>query len=118
MTYSILLAPPAERQFKSLTESVRKRIVKRLKSLRENPRPQGVKKLAGEEVLYRIREVITGSSIRFKTRSSSSSSSRSATAKKPTAENNPPTHVFPPLASSNHTRHSPAPPASVRPTMP
>lgn len=56
MTYSILLAPPAERQFKSLTESVRKRIVKRLKSLRENPRPQGVKKLAGEEVLYRIRE--------------------------------------------------------------
>ena len=56
MTYSILLAPPAERQLKSLTESVQKRIVKRLRSLRENPRPQGVKKLAGEEDLYRIRE--------------------------------------------------------------
>jgi mRNA interferase RelE/StbE len=56
MTYSILLAPPAERQLKSLTDSVQKRIVKRLKSLRENPRPQGVKKLAGEEDLYRIRE--------------------------------------------------------------
>ena len=56
MAYSILLAPPAERQLKSLTDSVQKRIVKRLKSLRENPRPQGVKKLAGEADLYRIRE--------------------------------------------------------------
>ena len=56
MTYSILLAPPAERQLKSLTESVQKRIVKRLKSLRENPRPQGAKKLAGEDDLYRVRE--------------------------------------------------------------
>lgn len=56
MAYSILLAPPAERQLKSLTDSVQKRIVKRLKSLRENPRPQGVKKLVGEEHLYRIRE--------------------------------------------------------------
>ncbi|TKB90248.1 MAG: type II toxin-antitoxin system RelE/ParE family toxin [Nitrospira sp.] len=56
MAYSILLAPPAERQLTSLIDSVQKRIVKRLKSLRENPRPQGVKKLAGEEDLYRIRE--------------------------------------------------------------
>jgi len=56
MAYSILLAPPAERHLTSLTDSVQKRIVKRLKSLRENPRPQGVKKLAGEEDLYRIRE--------------------------------------------------------------
>ena len=56
MAYSILLAPPAERQLKSLTDSVQIRIVKRLKSLRENPRPQGVKKLTGEEDLYRIRE--------------------------------------------------------------
>ena len=56
MAYSILLAPPAERQLKSLTDSVQKRIVKRLKSLRENPRPQGVKKLAGEEDPYRIRD--------------------------------------------------------------
>jgi mRNA interferase RelE/StbE len=56
MAYSILLAPPAERQLRALAESVQKRIVKRLKSLRENPRPQGVKKLAGEDDLYRIRE--------------------------------------------------------------
>lgn len=56
MTYSILLSPPAERQLKALTEPVQKRIVKRLRMLKENPRPQGVKKLAGEEDLYRIRE--------------------------------------------------------------
>ena len=56
MAYSILLAPPAERQLKALAEPTQKRIVKRLKSLRENPRPHGVKKLAGEEDLYRIRE--------------------------------------------------------------
>lgn len=56
MAYSILLSPPAERQLKALAESVQKRIVKRLRTLREHPRPQGVKKLADEENLYRIRE--------------------------------------------------------------
>jgi mRNA interferase RelE/StbE len=56
MAYSILLAPPAERQLKALTGPVQKRIVKRLHTLKDNPRPQGVKKLAGEEDLYRIRE--------------------------------------------------------------
>ncbi|HJT22687.1 MAG TPA: type II toxin-antitoxin system RelE/ParE family toxin [Nitrospira sp.] len=56
MAYSVLLAPPAERQFKALDEPVQKRVVKRLRILKENPRPQGVKKLAGEDDLYRIRE--------------------------------------------------------------
>lgn len=56
MAYSILLAPPAERQLKALAEPVQKRIVKRLRALTGNPRPQGVKKLSGEEDLYRIRE--------------------------------------------------------------
>jgi len=56
MAYTILLAPPAERQLKTFTPSVQKRLVRRLKTLRENPRPQGVKKLAGEENLYRIRQ--------------------------------------------------------------
>jgi len=56
MAYLILLAPPAERQLKALAEPVQKRIVKRLTSLRENPRPQGVKKLAAADDLYRIRE--------------------------------------------------------------
>jgi mRNA interferase RelE/StbE len=56
MVYSVLLAPSAERQLKALAEATRKRIVKRLKTLQHNPRPQGVKKLSGEDSLYRIRE--------------------------------------------------------------
>ena len=56
MTYSILLAPAAERQLKALADATQKRIITRLKALQHNPRPQGVKKLAGEDDLYRIRE--------------------------------------------------------------
>lgn len=56
MAYSVLLAPSAERQLKALVESTLQRIVKLLKSLQHNPRPQGVKKLSGEDDLYRIRE--------------------------------------------------------------
>ena len=40
----------------TLAEPVRKRIAKRLQSLHKNPRPQGAKKLASEDGLYRIRE--------------------------------------------------------------
>lgn len=56
MVYRVLLAPPAERQLKALAEPIQKRLVRRLKSLQGNPRPHGVKKLSGEENLYRIRE--------------------------------------------------------------
>lgn len=56
MAYSILLAPPAERRLKALAGTIQKRIVTRLKALQHNPRPQGVKKLAGKDDLYRIRE--------------------------------------------------------------
>jgi len=56
MAYTVLLAPPAERQLKSFAPAVQKRLVKRLKTLRDNPRPHGVKKLVGEDNLYRIRE--------------------------------------------------------------
>ena len=56
MAYTVLLAPPAERQLKSFATPVQKRLVKRLKTLRDDPRPQGVKKLVGEDNLYRNRE--------------------------------------------------------------
>ncbi|MDR4484954.1 MAG: type II toxin-antitoxin system RelE/ParE family toxin [Nitrospirales bacterium] len=56
MAYSILLAPPAERQLKAFSQAVQKRLVKRLKTLQVNPRPQGLKKLTGEDDLYRVRE--------------------------------------------------------------
>ena len=56
MAYSILLAPPAERQLRSFAPAIQKRLVKRMKTLQKDPRPHGVKKLAGEGELYRIRE--------------------------------------------------------------
>jgi mRNA interferase RelE/StbE len=56
MAYSILLAPPAERQLRSFAQAIQKRLVKRMKSLQHDPRPPGVKKLSGEDDLYRIRE--------------------------------------------------------------
>jgi len=56
MAYSILLAPSAERQLRSFFPAIQKRLVKRMKTLQSDPRPPGVKKLAGEDDLYRIRE--------------------------------------------------------------
>jgi mRNA interferase RelE/StbE len=56
MAYPILPAPSAERQLRSFTPAIQKRLVKRMKTLQHDPRPQGVKKLAGEDNLYRIRE--------------------------------------------------------------
>lgn len=56
MAYSILLAPPAENQLRSFSLAVQKRLVKRMKALQNEPRPPGVKKLTGEDDLYRIRE--------------------------------------------------------------
>lgn len=56
MAYSILLAPPAERQLRSFAPAIQKRLLKRMKTLQKNPRPHGAKKLAGEDDLYRIRE--------------------------------------------------------------
>ncbi|MDR4478528.1 MAG: type II toxin-antitoxin system RelE/ParE family toxin [Nitrospira sp.] len=56
MTYSVLLAHPAERQLRSFPSVIQKRLVKRMKALQNDPRPTGVKKLAGKDDLYRIRE--------------------------------------------------------------
>ncbi|MET0514485.1 MAG: type II toxin-antitoxin system RelE/ParE family toxin [Nitrospiraceae bacterium] len=56
MAYSVLLAPSAERQLKTLADPIQKRIVKRLRALQTYPRPAGVTKLVGEDDLYRIRE--------------------------------------------------------------
>ena len=53
--YRIDLSPAAQRQLKKLSSSVRHSIIKQLDSLKSNPRPDGVKKLAGIEKLYRLR---------------------------------------------------------------
>ena len=58
MAYSILLAPPAERQLTASAQATQKRIITRLKTLQCNPCPQGITKLAGEGNLYPIRDGI------------------------------------------------------------
>jgi mRNA interferase RelE/StbE len=55
LAYRIEFAPRADRQFKALDRSLQARLARRINSLAENPRPQGIKKLAGEEDLYRLR---------------------------------------------------------------
>ena len=53
--YTIEIAPAVERAIKKLSAEVKKRIIKALLKLGVEPRPPGVKKLSGEEDLYRIR---------------------------------------------------------------
>ena len=55
MPYRIEFTPRAERDFKSLDGSIRGRIKQRIDSLAENPYPSGIKKIEGEDELYRLR---------------------------------------------------------------
>lgn len=54
MPYSIEIAPAAERQIRKLEPGVRNRIFKKIETLENNPRPDGVEKLTGTD-FYRIR---------------------------------------------------------------
>jgi len=55
LAYRIEFTPRADSQFRGLDKSVQRRLGQRIDSLAENPRPQGVKKLAGEGDFYRVR---------------------------------------------------------------
>ena len=55
MSYNIEFSRKAERQFKALTNQIQKRLKPKIDALAQNPRPRGVKKLEGEDELYRIR---------------------------------------------------------------
>lgn len=54
MAYRLEFTPKAEREFKGLDRQIQRRLARRIDSLAENPYPQGIKKLAGEEELYRL----------------------------------------------------------------
>lgn len=54
MSYAVYLKRSAEKELDRLPTEVFNRIVKQLISLRDNPRPRGMKKLHGREG-YRIR---------------------------------------------------------------
>jgi mRNA interferase RelE/StbE len=56
VSYTVRLAPAAERQLKKLHVQVRNIIVPVLKSLTSDPRPQGAKKLKGAEDIWRVRK--------------------------------------------------------------
>ena len=55
MAYQVLIKDSAQKELAALPPSVQKRIDARILSLAENPRPSGVKKLAGDDNLYRFR---------------------------------------------------------------
>jgi mRNA interferase RelE/StbE len=55
LAYRIELSPRAQRDLKALDGSVRRRIKQRIDTLAQNPYPSGIKKLEGEDELYRLR---------------------------------------------------------------
>lgn len=56
MPYRVELVPAAQRQIKKLSLDVQQRILMAIEALAANPRPDGVKKMQGEENLYRVRQ--------------------------------------------------------------
>jgi len=54
--YRVELSWPAAKVIRDLDQKMRVRIISRLRALAENPHPDGVKKLQGEESVYRVRE--------------------------------------------------------------
>ena len=55
MKYKIKIRPQALKSLNKIPEPDQYRIIKRIDSLANGPRPKGVKKLRGTEDLYRIR---------------------------------------------------------------
>ena len=53
--YKIEFAPAAARAFRKLTVDLQVRLGKAIDKLSTNPLPNGVKKLAGEDNLFRVR---------------------------------------------------------------
>jgi mRNA interferase RelE/StbE len=55
VAYQILIKDSARKELAALSLPLQKRIDTRIRALSENPRPSGIKKLAGDENLYRLR---------------------------------------------------------------
>jgi mRNA interferase RelE/StbE len=55
VSYRLLFTRRAEREFASVPERDRVRLARRIDAIAIDPRPTGVKKLAGAEDLYRLR---------------------------------------------------------------
>ena len=55
MSYRVLIPKPVRKQLDKLPYSTRDRILQRLKTLQDDPRPSGCVKLKGYDSEYRIR---------------------------------------------------------------
>jgi mRNA interferase RelE/StbE len=55
LPYAIRYAPAARRQLRKLDQADQRRLVTRIDHLADDPRPDGCRKLAGHQSLYRIR---------------------------------------------------------------
>jgi mRNA interferase RelE/StbE len=55
MTYSIVISKSVQKQIDNLTSDIQKRIIEKIQTLTDDPRPDGVVKLKGREREYRIR---------------------------------------------------------------
>ena len=55
MSYRVEFTAAAARQVKKLPRPARNRVLDAIENLRDDPRPHGAKKLAGEQTAWRIR---------------------------------------------------------------
>ncbi len=55
MKYRVVIPRPVQKEMDALQPEVRERVLARLHTLTENPRPSGVVKLKGTQNEYRIR---------------------------------------------------------------
>ncbi|NUN63255.1 type II toxin-antitoxin system RelE/ParE family toxin [Pseudanabaena biceps] len=55
MSYQVIVPKPVQKQLDSLPKNLRDRAIIALRSLAQDPRPSGVKKLKGYEDTYRVR---------------------------------------------------------------
>ncbi len=55
-SYSLLIKRSAEKELKKLPAGDLRRVVDRIRSLAQQPRPSGCEKLSGEDERYRIRQ--------------------------------------------------------------
>ena len=55
MSYRIVIPKPAQKQLDNITKIERDRLILTLRSLADDPRPNGVKKLKGYDNTYRVR---------------------------------------------------------------
>jgi len=55
MKYTVIISRTPQKAIDRLDSDIYSRIIRKLESMEDNPRPMGVEKLAGADNLYRVR---------------------------------------------------------------